>query len=249
MPSCSGTTYPGSAEIICECLSGRVIVIHTSAILRIVAICVILVAEMRAASYAQSNGLLPSFLGGGYQQAYINNRPLSLDVQRFLTFYVSRSASKAAVFRLNSPSNAPLKIVSHSNGSFSPSDSSACGVLDSYNFVSVVVHSAPDYIDAESKWSTILPIQFVDCSGEKLRVPVKVAVDRLSGMRLQLHVVGKIGGPIMYEGGPSSTHLNIDLRMQFVDGKFFECDGTAPEDLDSVNGHSAWILTPYPSPR
>jgi hypothetical protein len=220
---------------------------HASRIVRILAIGLILVAEMRAAAYAQSNGLMPSFLDGGFQQAYINNRPLSLDVRRFTTFYVGRSERHAAVIHLNSPSAKALSVMPHSHGSISTADPAACGVLDSYNFVSVVIHSAPGYIDAHTKWSTRLPIQFIDCSGASLKLPVDVTVDRLVGRHLQLHVVGKIGGPIMYEGGPSSTHLYLDLRMQFNDGKFFECDGTALEDLDSVNGHSAWILIPLSS--
>ncbi len=225
------------------------IVNHTTKTFRILALCFVLVGQLRAAAFAQSSGLVPSFLDGSFQQAYINSRPLSLDVRHFMRFYVRRSAGQTAVIRLESLSTNPLNVISHSDGSVSPTDSSACGVLDSYNFVSVVIHSAPENIDANSRWSTDIPLQFVDCSGIKLKVPVTVTVDRLVGMRLQLHVVGKIGGPIMYEGGPSSTHLNLDLRMQFVDGKFFECDGMTLEDLDSVKGHSAWILTPYPSPN
>jgi hypothetical protein len=217
---------------------------RVSAFVRLLAVGLILVAEMRAEAFAQPTDLMPSFLDGGYQQAYINNRPLSLDVRRLLTFYVGRNARHAAIIHLKSPSAKSLSVVPHSDGSVSPAETAACGVLDSYNFVSVAIHSAPGYIDAHTKWSTHLPIQFIDCSGASLKVPVIVTVDRIVGRHLQLHVVGKFGGPITYEGGPSSTHLNLDLRIQFVDGQFFECDGTALEDLDGVVGHSAWILTP-----
>lgn len=214
---------------------------------RAVALCLVLLAGVRAEASAQANGLLPSFLSGGFHQTYINNRPLSLDVEHSTTFFVSRIGRQGVAVRVGAPSTAPLKVMAHSDGSISPFASSDCGSLDAYNFVSVVIHRAPEFIDENSKWSAVVPFQFVDCSGANVKLPVEVTVERLTGTHLQLHVVGKKGGPIKYEGGPSSTHLTLDLRMQFVDGKFFECDGTVLEDLDSVRGHSAWILIPYPS--
>jgi hypothetical protein len=118
--------------------------------------------------------------------------------------------------------------------------------LDSYNFIGVVVRSAPDTLALGTKWSVVLPIQYVDCSNSSVNVSVSVA--RVNGNRLLLRMEGKKGGPIRYEGNPSSAHLTFEGWIDFVGGKLIECDATAVEDLDSVEGHSAWMLTPIHAP-
>lgn len=213
----------------------------------VIAVALAFVASLTSHASGNSNELVPtSFLGGGFQQAFFNNRPLSLDVHKFSSYYLTRSGPQSAELRIGSTAAIPIAATIRADGSIVPNGKATCGLLDSYNFVSVVTRDAPDYIDQTSKWSAVIPIQFVDCSNST--VSVNVSVERLLDDRLQLLVEGKKGGPIRYEGNPSSSHLKLEIRIQFVAGKLLECDGSALEDLDSVKGHSSWMLASIPAP-
>jgi hypothetical protein len=217
-------------------------------LLFLLGLCFVCIADKPVSASSASNGWLPSvLLTGGSKQAFTNNRPLSLNVQRFSTFFVARSGPHKAEIRVGSSSAKSITALVHNDGSLFPNDTKACGFLDSLNFVAVVAHSAPNDLNADSTWTVVIPIQFVDCSNASVKVTVSVA--RVAGNRMLLRMESKRGGPIRYEGGESSEHLIFEGWIDLVGGRLIECDATAVEDLDSVEGHSSWMLIPLSAPE
>lgn len=175
-----------------------------------------------------------------FDQAYYENRPLSVRGARFEELEITPAGKKNRTVTLTSHSH-KTKFLARigDDGTLTSDDQSACGALDGQNFVAKIVAGAPASIESDSSWKTSLPIQFTAC--DAVTVPVTVSVVQISGAVLTVSARGHEGHPVRYEG-PSFWSIDIDLHLVFIDGRFKQLDGTSDESLDSVVGHSVWTL-------
>jgi hypothetical protein len=175
-----------------------------------------------------------------FDQAYYENRPLSVRGVRFEEIEITAAGKNIETVTLTSHGHTTkLRARLDDDGTLTSDGQAACGALDAQNFVAKIIADAPTTIETNSSWKTSLPIQFTACDTKT--IPVTVSVEQISGAVLIVEARGHEGHPIRYEG-PSYWSIDILLHLIFIDGRFKQLDGTSDESLDWVKGHSVWTL-------